>query len=102
MGRCYIPSDGPDSWQKLLRDPAKQWRTRYSAKTLAHCWEADDGLPSEIASLIKTVPRYEDEEPELLFAVPEWKVPLPGWPADSQSDVMALIGVGRDKKFLNA
>lgn len=96
MGRCYVPSDGPDSWQTLLRDPAKHWRTGYSAKTLAHCWEADDRLRSELASLIKTVPRYEDEEPELLLAVPEWKVPLPGGRAGSQNDVMALIGVGRD------
>ena len=96
MGRCYIPSDGPDSWRKFLAAPAEQWRTGYSAKTLAHCWEADDGLPSEIVSLIKTVPRYEDEEPKLLLAVPEWKVPLPGGRAKSQNDVMALIGVGRD------
>ena len=96
MGRCYIPSDGPDAWQGFLADPAEHWKTGYSAKTLAHSWEAGDHLPDEVASLIKTIPRYECEEPELLMAMPEWKVPLPGGARDSQNDVLALIGVGGD------
>ena len=95
-GRCYVPSDGPDAWQAFLADPSKQWKTGYSAKTLAHSWEADDRLPDEIASLIRTVPRYKSEEPELLTAMPEWKVPLPGGRRSSQNDVLALIGVGGD------
>ena len=96
MGRCYVPSDGPDAWQGFLADPAEQWKTDYSAKTLAHSWEADDRLPDEVTSLIKTIPRYENEEPELLVAMPEWKVLLPGGSGDSQNDVLALIGVGSD------
>lgn len=95
-GRCYIPSDGPDAWQTFLADPSKQWKTGYSAKTLAHSWEADDRLPDEIVSLIRTIPRYKREEPELLMAMPEWKVPLPGGRRPSQNDVLALIGVGDD------
>ena len=51
MGRCYLPSDGPDAWQVFLAEPDKQWRTGYSAKTLAHSWEAKDRLPNEVASL---------------------------------------------------
>ena len=96
MGRCYIPSGGPDAWQTFLAKPHKHWKTGYSAKTLAHSWEAGDRLPPEVASLIRSVPQYHNEEPELLMAVPEWKVPLPGGRSDSQNDVMALIGVGRD------
>ena len=96
MGRCYVLSDGPDAWRAFLAEPDKQWKTGYSAKTLAHSWEADDRLPNEVASLIKTVPRYENEEPELLIAMPEWKVPLPGGLSESQNDVLALIGVGGD------
>ena len=34
MGRCYVPSDGPVAWQTFLADPAEQWKTGYSAKTL--------------------------------------------------------------------
>lgn len=96
MARCYIPSKGPDSWRTFLAEPDRHWKTGYSAKTLAHSWEAEDHLPREIASLVRTVPRYQNDEPELLLAVPEWKVPLPGGRSDSQNDVIALIGVGRD------
>ena len=96
MGRCYVPSDGPVAWQTFLADPAEQWKTRLFCQDLAHFWEAGDRLPNEVASLIKTIPRYKDEEPELLMAMPEWKVPLPGGSRDSQTDVLALIGVGGD------
>ena len=96
MGRCYIVSDGPGAWQQFLTEPDKHWKTGNSAKALAHAWEADDQLPGEVASLIRTVARYEDEALELLLALPEWKVPLPGGRSDSQSDVLALIGVGDD------
>ena len=94
MGRCFIPSNGPAAWRAFLAQPEKQWRTGYSAKTLAHCWEAGDQLPKEVASLIKTHPRFEAEKPELLLAIPEWKVPLRGGRRHSQNDVLALIGVG--------
>ena len=50
----------------FLADPAEHWKTGYSAKTLAHSWEAGDRLPDEITSLIKTIPRYESEELEKL------------------------------------
>lgn len=96
MGRCYVPSDGPNAWRTFLADPAEQWKTGYSAKTLAHSWEENDRLPDEVASLIKSLPRYKSEKPELLMAMPEWKVPLPGGSRDSQNDVLALIGVGSD------
>ena len=78
MGRCYVPSRGPDAWQALLAKPDEHWKTGYSARTLAYSWEAHDGLPEEISSLIKTIPRYANEDPELLMAIPKWKVPLPG------------------------
>ena len=94
MGRCFVPSNGPGAWRALLAQPDKHWKSGYSAKALAHCWEAGDQLPYELASLIKTIPRFESEEPDLLLAIPEWKVPLPGGRRDSQNDALALIGVG--------
>lgn len=96
MGRCYTPSGGPSAWRNFLAKPDMHWKTGYSAKTLAYCWEAENRLPREIAALIKTVPRYQDEEPELLVAIPEWKVSLPGGSAKSQNDILALIGIGDD------
>jgi hypothetical protein len=47
-------------------------------------WEAAAGLPPEIAVLFPT-------RPELLLAVPEHKVLLPGGGRPSQCDVFALI-----------
>ncbi|WP_156941676.1 hypothetical protein [Mesorhizobium sp. WSM2561] len=82
--RVYIPSQGPASWQAFLAEPGKQWRTGYSAKALAHCWEDNDGLPNEIAQMF-------DAPAELLLALPEHKVPLDGGNRDSQNDVFALI-----------
>jgi hypothetical protein len=49
--KVYIPTTGPDDWQRFVADPAKQWRTGFSAKTLAYCWEcANGGLSNEQAT----------------------------------------------------
>ena len=45
MKRIYVPSTGPDNWRRLLADPSTQWETGFSAKALAYCWEAAEGLP---------------------------------------------------------
>ncbi|MFI0848421.1 DUF6946 family protein [Mesorhizobium sp. IMUNJ 23232] len=84
MKRVYIPSSGPSAWQAFLAKPELHWRTGYSAKTLAYCWESAGGLPPEIA-------RMFDAPAELLLALPEYKVPLPGGSTQSQADVFALV-----------
>lgn len=94
--RCYVPSGGPLGWRDFLADPDKQWKTGYSAKALAESWEAQNGLPEAVGSLIKSVPRYAEKNLELLVALPEWEVPLPGGSEGSHNDVLALIGVGDD------
>ncbi len=50
----------------------------------ALAWEAANGLPQEIAELI-------GGSPELLLAIPEHKVALPGGSRESQCDVFALV-----------
>lgn len=84
MTRIYVPSCGPQSWQGLLADPEKHWRTGFSAKTLAHAWESADGLPPEISRLF-------EGRVELLLAFPEHKVDLPGGSRPSQTDLFALL-----------
>jgi len=97
MSKVYIPSNGAEDWKRLLADPDKQWRPGYSAKTLADRWERankepkGNGLPGEIASML----RPHGDAPELLLAIPEHKVPLPGASrGESQSDVFALARAG--------
>lgn len=84
MTRIYVPSSGPQSWQALLADPEKHWRTGFSAKTLAHAWESADGLPPEISRLF-------EGRVELLLGLPEHKVDLPGGARPSQTDLFALL-----------
>ncbi len=88
MTRIFLPSTGASDWQRLLADPQKHWVTGRSAKTLAHCWEAADGFPPEIASVLEQNSQFSGISP--LFIVPEWKVPLPGGITESQSDAWVL------------
>jgi len=90
MSKIYIPSAGPDSWQQFLADPEKQWRTGYSAKSLAYSWEEADGFPSEIerAFISSGIEELSGVEPVLV--IPEHKVPLPGGSTQSQNDAFVL------------
>jgi hypothetical protein len=77
-------------WQALLADPGKQWKTGYSACTLAYCWMAARGFPPEVAAVFG-----DRREPVLnglypVLGVPEFKVPLPGGARPSQNDIFVL------------
>lgn len=90
MSRILAFTAGPEDWQALLADPIKHWKTGYSARTLAHCWEAADGFPPEVALPFSQVsdPLLTGLQP--LLAVPEFKVPLPGGVRASQNDIFVL------------
>jgi uncharacterized protein DUF6946 len=91
VGRFYLPSKGPADWQAHLARPERHWRTGFSAKTLAHCWEEAAGLPDEIGSMFEQI----GDRPELLVALAEHKVSLPGSArGESQSDIFALVRAG--------
>lgn len=86
MAKILIPTVGPNDWQRFLADPEKQWKRGYSAMATALSWEAANGLPPEIADLLGGAP-------ELLLAIPEHKVALPGGRRESQCDVFALVRI---------
>lgn len=91
MSEIYVPSIGPDDWKCHLADPDKQWKRGYSARTLAYCWEEANGFPPEIAALFESF----GHKSELLLAIPEHKVPLPGASrGESQNDLFALARIG--------
>lgn len=90
MARILSFTAGPSDWQALLADPDKHWREGFSARTLAHCWEAADGFPPEVALAFA-----QCDDPLLggltpLVAVPEFRVPLPGGARASQNDIFIL------------
>lgn len=86
MSRILVPSGGPSAWQQFLAKPDRQWVTGYSARTIAHSWEAQTGWPPEVVDIIERAVGPT----ELLLAIPEHKTPLPGGQRESQSDVFAL------------
>ncbi|NOQ51312.1 MAG: hypothetical protein GQ578_03690 [Desulfuromonadaceae bacterium] len=90
MSRIYVPTTGVENWQALLADPVKHWKTGYSAKSLAYSWEEAQGFPAEIKELFASAPEQGLKDIELLLAIPEHKVPLPGGSTQSQNDVFVL------------
>lgn len=90
MSKIYIPSSGAESWQQFLAEPQKQWRTGYSAKSLAFSWEEAEGFPEEIKRALADSDHVALAELRPLLIIPEHKVPLPGGRAESQNDVFVL------------
>jgi hypothetical protein len=90
MKRIFIPTKSPDDWRQFLADPQKHWRTGFSAKTLAYCWENADGFPPEVARLFSDsgIPCFQNVL--LLLALPEYQVSLPGGRRASHNDIFAL------------
>jgi hypothetical protein len=86
-----IPTKGPEDWKRLRADPDLHWKEGYAAYTLAHRWEKATGFPNEIKEALDSVPALEDLE--LLMAIPEYKVSLPGGDAASQNDIFCLARI---------
>jgi hypothetical protein len=90
MARILKFTSGPIDWQALLADQKKHWKTGYSAKTLAHCWEAVEGFPPEIAKALQGTDDALLQGVTPILAIPEFKVPLPGGVRASQNDLFVL------------
>lgn len=86
ISKILIKTKSYEDWRQFLADPEKQWKLGYSAMATALSWEAADGVPDEISELF-------GKKTELLLAIPEHKVALPGGNRESQCDVFALIKV---------
>jgi len=91
-----IPTQGPEDWRRLLADPEKQWRTRYSAKTLAYCWQSAKDFPGSVRKAFHDSPYEVFHDMERLLAIPERRVPLPGKGKASFSDLFVLAKSGDD------
>lgn len=94
MKRIYIPTTSADDWRRHLADPAKQWRSGYSARELAECWEKAEGFPPEFIELFARSENPALNQMELLLAIPEYQVTLPGGGHPSQNDLFILARAG--------
>ena len=90
MGKFFVPTTGMEDWQELLADPKKQWRSGYSAKALACCWEEAGGFPKSVKRVFSQSELELFKGIEFLVGFPEYKVPLPGGKRPSQSDIFVL------------
>lgn len=89
MSNILIPTKSAEDWRSLLAEPDKQWRTGFSAKTLAYCWEDASGFPESVESVFSEADTpFKVLEP--LLIIPEHKVPLPGGQRPSQNDIWIL------------
>lgn len=88
MNKIYIPAINAEQWSQFLAEPSKQWKTGYSARALAHSWQEANGFPTEIRAAFEQSSHFQDIE--LLLAIPEHQVPLPGGSHPSQNDVWVL------------
>ena len=88
MSKILIPASSADDWKQFLAEPEKQWKSGYSARSLAYCWQEADGMPPEIITVLGKLPAFKNLK--TIFAIPEHKVPLPGGTRASQNDVWVL------------
>lgn len=88
MGRILIPATSSDDWRQFLAKPEIQWKSGYSARALAHCWQAADGIPDDVHTVLMQAPTLQGLE--AAFCIPEHQTPLPGGSQPSQSDVWVL------------
>ena len=90
MSKIYIPTTKPEDWKSLLADPEKHWRKGYSARAIAYCWQETDGFPTCVKKAFKKSDINLFQNIEILLAIPEHKVSLPGGARSSQNDLFVL------------
>jgi len=91
MKRIFIPTISGSDWQRLLGKPKLHWKSGRSAMSTAACWEeSEPQLPSEISDVLEASGDKSLASLELLVAIPEWEVDLPGGDRPSQTDILAV------------
>jgi hypothetical protein len=91
MKRIFVPTVSGSDWQRLLGKPELHWKSGRSAMSAAACWEENEPyLPREISAVLEASGDKSLIALELLVAIPEWEVDLPGGDRPSQTDVLAI------------
>lgn len=87
--RFYLPTKSAEDWKSFLASES-HWKKGHSAATLAYCWEEAEGFPLEIQKVFLDSKQSQFVTAQILFAFPEYKVPLPGGVNASQNDIYVL------------
>jgi hypothetical protein len=87
MAKIVIPATSPEDWLRLLPKEGQGQRGE-SARALARCWQDADGLPKCVHGVLADSQAFP--ELDLLLAVPQHTVELPGGSSPARGDVWAL------------
>jgi hypothetical protein len=90
MTCILIPANKLDDWRRLLADPEHHWQNGYSTKRLAQAWLEADGFPPAVSRVLHLSGHDLFRDMEILLAVPEYRVPLPGGGTASTNDLFVL------------
>jgi hypothetical protein len=96
LKRIYIPTTSPEDWCKLLARPEKHCKPGYSAWELAHCWEDAKSFPASLQTMFASSENPALRKLELLLAIPEYRVGMPGGGHASQNDLFVLAKAADD------
>ncbi len=89
MKRIVIPTGGAGDWAHLLAQPSLHWKKGASAMCLAASWESGHpDVPPEVANALDDID--ELARLQIVVAMPEFTMPLPGGTRASQTDLMVL------------
>lgn len=100
MKRIFVPTQNGTDWQRLLGKPKLHWKMGRSAMSAAACWEANPNLPQDIMRILEESNDPALADLELLAAIPEWEVDLPGGKRPSQTDILAIARNGNNLVIL--
>ena len=88
MTKIFIPANNPDDWKPLVG--LENWKTGYSAKALAYCWQEANDFPESVRNVFIKSGIGLFKNVKLLLAFPEYKTPLLGGRRASQNDIFIL------------
>ncbi len=95
--KILVPAKTAKDWKAFLGDPKRHWRTGYSAKALAYCWQTAQDFPASVRRVLANPDAGGFAELTMLMALPEWRVPLPPTTRrPSQVDLFAIARAGAD------
>ena len=87
MNKVYIPATRPEDWKTFSADP-KHWKNPHSAKCIAYRWQEAQGSPEAVKKAFNRSGVFVGAE--ILFAIPEVTVSIPGGGRQSQQDLFVL------------
>jgi hypothetical protein len=90
MENIFVPAEGLEDWKNFLAKKDRQWKSGYSAKSLAYSWQNSEGFPKTIKNIFQESGVKLFNEAKILFAFPEYKVPLAGGTQESQNDIFII------------